>query len=193
MARSLRIGIADDERDMRDYFARILPRLGHEIVALAANGRQLVEACLVSRPELLILDILMPEMDGLEALQEICAVEPVPGILVSAYSDKELVERAEENYVMAYLIKPIKQAELTPAIALAMRRFEQMQALKHEARDLRQTLEDRKLVERAKGLVMKRLKLDEADAFRHMQKLAAQTRRKLVEVAQSILEGEMGR
>ena len=106
----LRIAIADDERDMRDYFARILPRLGHEIVAAAQNGRELVERCHASHPDLLILDIRMPEMDGLQALEEICRVQPLPAILVSAYSDQDLVRRAEENYVMAYLVKPVKQA-----------------------------------------------------------------------------------
>lgn len=190
MSSRLRIAIADNERDMRDYFARILPRLGHEIVATAQNGRELVERCHASRPDLLILDIRMPEMDGLQALQEICSVHPVPAILVSAYSDQDLVRRAEENYVMAYLVKPVKQAQLAPAISLAMRRFEQLEALKKEARDLRQSLEDRKLVERAKGLLVARLHVDEAEAFRQLQKLAMQTSRKLVDVARDIVGGE---
>ena len=194
MSSRLRIAIADDERDMRDYFARILPRLGHEIVAAAQNGRELVERCHASRPDLLILDIRMPEMDGLQALEEICRVQPLPAILVSAYSDQDLVRRAEENYVMAYLIKPVKQADLAPAIALAMRRFEQLEALKKEARDLRQSLEDRKLVERAKGLLVARLRVDEAEAFRQLQKRAMQTNQKLVDAAREVIadEGRLG-
>ena len=175
---------------MRDYFARILPRLGHEIVATAQNGRELVERCHATYPDLLILDIRMPEMDGLQALEEICRVQPLPAILVSAYSDRDLVQRAEENYVMAYLLKPVKQGELSPAIALAMRRFEQLEALKNEARELRQSLEDRKLVERAKGLLVARRHVDEAEAFRELQKLAMQTNRKLVDVAREIVAGE---
>jgi response regulator NasT len=191
MPSRLRIAIADDERDMRDYFARILPRLGHEIVATAQNGRELVERCHASCPDLLILDIRMPEMDGLDALEEICSVRPLPAILVSAYNDPDLVQRAEENYVMAYLVKPVKQAELSPAIALAMRRFEQLEALKKETRDLRQSLEDRKLVERAKGLLVARLRVDESEAFRHMQKLAMQSNQKLVDVARGIVAEEL--
>jgi response regulator NasT len=189
MSSQLRIAIADDERDMRDCFARILSRLGYEIVTIAQNGRELVERCLASRPDLVILDIRMPEMDGLQALEEICSVQPLPAILVSAYSDRELIARAEANYVMAYLVKPIKQADLPPAIALAMRRFEQLEALKKETRDLRQSLEDRKLVERAKGLLTVRLQVDEAEAFRQLQKLAMQTNRKLVDVAREIVAG----
>ncbi len=175
---------------MRDDFARILPRLGHEIVVTASNGRELVERCHATRPDLLILDIRMPEMDGLQALEEICRVQPLPAILVSAYSDRDLVRRAAENYVMAYLVKPVKQAELAPAIALAMRRFEQLEALKKETHDLRQSLQDRKVVERAKGLLVARLRVEESEAFRQLQKLAMQTNRKLVDVAREIVAGE---
>jgi response regulator NasT len=190
MSDGLRIAIADDERDMRDYFARVLPSLGHEIVAVAANGRELIEKCRATRPDLLILDIRMPEMDGLAALEELCREECLPSILVSGYSDPEFVRRAEECGVMAYLVKPVKLAELGPAIALAMRRFEQLHALREEARDLRQSLEDRKVVERAKGILILRLRLNEAEAFRQMQKLAMQSNRKLIDVAQEILESE---
>lgn len=190
MPTPLRIAIADDERDMRDYFARILPRLGHEIVAAAQNGRELVERRHAARPNLLILDVRMPEMDGLEALAEICSDRPLPAILVSAYSDEDLLRRAEENYVMAYLVKPVRQADLVAAIALAMRRFEQLQASKKEVSDLRQSLEDRKLVERAKGLLVARLHVDESEAFRQLQRLAMQTNQKLVSVAREIVAGK---
>ena len=176
--------LANRHRRRRTRHARllraILPRLGHEIVAVASNGRELVQRCHAACPDLLILDIRMPEMDGLQALEEICRVRPLPAILVSAYSDPNLLRRAEENYVMAYLIKPVKHADLVPAIALAMRRFEQLEASKKEASDLRQSLEDRKLVERAKGMLVAGLRLDEAEAFRHLQKLAMQTNQKLV-------------
>lgn len=192
MPRFLRIGVADDERDMRDYFARILPRLGHQVVALAQNGRELVEQCLVCRPDLLILDIKMPGMDGIEAVAEITCDHPVPAILVSAYHDPELIERAEASHILAYLVKPIKEVDLAPAIAVAMRRFEQIQALGREASHSQQALEDRKTIERAKGILMKRSRLDEQDAFRRLQKLAAQSNRKLVDVARSVLAAEVG-
>jgi len=186
----LRIAVADDEPDMRDYFVRILPALGHEVVAVAGNGRELVWQCRISRPDLLIVDIKMPEMDGIEAAEEIFRDQPVPVILVSAYQDPELLERAADEHVFAYLIKPIKRADLEPAIAIAMRRFEQFEALRREATDLRQALEDRKTIEQAKGILMKRSGMDEPDAFRRLQKLASDKNRKLAEVARMIVTAE---
>ena len=109
---------------------------------------------------------------------------------MSAYHDPELIRRAEADHVLAYLVKPIKQADLEPAIAIAMRRFEQFQALRKEAADLRQALEDRKMIEKAKGILMKKAGLDEADAFRRLQKLASDKNQKLVEIARMILTAE---
>jgi response regulator NasT len=132
----------------------------------------------------------MPDLDGLEAAARLCATVPLPVILVSAYHDPELIRRAEASHVMAYLIKPIKQADLEPAITLAVRRFEQLEQLRQEAADLRQALEDRKLVERAKGAIMKRAGLNEPDAFRRLQKTASDRNLKLVEAARMILAAE---
>jgi two-component system, response regulator PdtaR len=190
MSRPLKIAVADDEPDMRDYFVRILPLLGHEVVVVARSGRELVERCCAARPELLIVDIKMPEMDGIEAAAELCRREPLPVILVSAYHDSELLERAADPHIMAYLVKPVKQADLEPAIAVAMWRFEQFQALRQETSDLRQALEERKLVERAKGILMKRAGLDEQQAFRRLQKTASEQNRRLAEIAESILTAE---
>jgi response regulator NasT len=190
MNQPLRIAVADDEPDMRDYFAKILPRLGHQVVAQARDGRELVEQCRALRPDLVITDIKMPEMDGIDAAVAIYKDTPVPVILVSAYHDAELIERAEADHIMGYLVKPIKQADLGPVIGLAMRRFEQFQALRQEATDLRQALEDRKLIERAKGILMKKAGLDEASAFRRLQKLASDKNLKLVEVARILLTAE---
>jgi response regulator NasT len=190
MSRSLRIAVADDEPDMRDYFRTILPDLGHEVVAVAEDGAGLVAACRESKPDLVITDIKMPDMDGIEAAGRIYRDAPVPVILVSAYHDPEFIRRAEADHVLAYLVKPIKQADLEPAIAIAMRRFEQFQALRKESADLRQALEDRKVIERAKGILMKKAGLDEAAAFRRLQKLASDKNRKLVDIAQSILTAE---
>lgn len=187
MTTHLRIAVADDEPDMQDYFQKILPRLGHEVVAVAATGRELVDRCLQTRPDLVITDIKMPDMDGIEAATRLYEQLPVPIILVSAYHSPELLERAAADHVMAYLIKPIKQADLEAAIAVAMRRFEQMDALRREADGLRQALEDRKLIERAKGIVMQRTGLDEAGAFRRLQKSASQNNLRLVEVARAVL------
>jgi response regulator NasT len=129
MNQSLRIAVADDEPDMRKYFQKCLPRLGHQVVAVAANGRELVEQCRATQPDLVITDIKMPEMDGIDAAVQIYQERPVPVILISAFHDAELIERAEADHVLGYLVKPIKQADLEPAIALAMRRFAQFQEL----------------------------------------------------------------
>ena len=143
MSEPLRIAVADDEPDMRDYFAKILPRLGHRVVVLAADGQELVEQCRLARPDLVITDVKMPELDGIDAAVQVYKDNPLPVILVSAYHDSELIERAEADHIMGYLVKPIKQADLGPAIGLAMRRFEQFQELRRQAADLRQALEDR--------------------------------------------------
>lgn len=190
MNKSLRIVVADDEVDMRDWLTRMLPRLGHEVVGVAADGQQLVDRCLEARPDLAITDIRMPLLDGIQAAQRIYDDRPLPVILVSAFHDPELIARAEADHVLAYLVKPIEQKDLAPAIAIAMRRFEQFETLRREAADLRQALEDRKTIERAKGIVMRRAALDEADAFRRLQDLASRQNRKLVEIARQLLLAE---
>jgi AmiR/NasT family two-component response regulator len=190
MSTSLRIAVADDEPDMRAYFQKCLPRMGHQVVAIAENGADLLVKVHQTHPDLVITDIKMPDMDGIDAATQIYREYPVPVILVSAFHDPALIARAEADHIMAYLIKPIKQFDLEPAIALAMRRFGQFQELRKEAADLRQALEDRKVIERAKGVLMKRANLDEAEAFRRLQRLASEESRKLIDIAQMILIAE---
>jgi response regulator NasT len=187
MTRPLRIAVADDEPDMRDYFRRCLTRLGHQVVAVVDNGRDLVECCHRLRPQLVITDVRMPELDGIDAAGQIYADHPVPIILVSAYHDAALIERAEADHALAYLVKPIKQADLEPAIGLALRRFEQLEALRREAADLRQALADRRVLEQAKAVLMKGGAADEQEAFGRLQRRADETSRKLVEAAREIL------
>jgi response regulator NasT len=186
----LRIAVADDEPDMRDFFRRVLTHLGHEVVAVAENGAELVRLCLERRPDLIISDIAMPEMDGLEALREISRDVSIPAILVSAHHDADFVERARKEQVLAYMVKPIKKDDLAPAIALAMQRSREFQALHQQAADLRQALDDRKLIERAKGILMKRAALDEPTAFRRLQKLSSDRNVKIAELARTIVEGD---
>lgn len=186
----LRIAVADDERDMRDYFCKLLPRLGYEVVAAAEEGQALVDYCNALSPDLIITDIEMPIKDGLTAAQEICAQQPIPVILVTAHNEPEYIQRARHEYIFAYLIKPIKMADLEPTITLAMERFAQFQTLQQEAQDLKQALSDRKLIERAKGILMKRADLNEAEAFRRLQKISNDRNQKMVEVSQSIIEAE---
>ena len=190
MNQPLRIAVADDEQDMRDYFRKILPFLGHTVISVARTGRELVEQCRTGHPDLVITDIKMPDMDGIEAASAIYQDRPTPVVLISAYHDPDLIERAEADHIMGYLVKPIKQSDLEPTIALAMRRFEQFEALRKEAADLRQALEDRKVIERAKGLLMKKVGLDEQEAFRRLQKLAMDGNRKMVEVAHMVITAE---
>ena len=190
MNSSLRIAVADDEPDMRDYFQKLLPRLGHKVVGVAGSGRELVELCRKESPDLVITDIKMPDMDGIDAAVRVYQERPVPFILVSAFHDPALIARAEADHILGYLVKPIKPADLEPTIALAVRRFEQFQELRREAADLRQALEDRKVIERAKGILMKRGGLNEQEAFRRLQKLASEKSRKLVDIAQMILVAE---
>jgi response regulator NasT len=190
MTQGLRIVVADDEADMRDYFKQILPELGHEVVGAATNGRELVERCHELHPDLVVTDIKMPELDGIDAAGEIYNDRPVPVILVSAYYDPELFDRAEQDHILAYLVKPIKRGDLEPAIAIATQRFAQFKALRTEANSLRQALEDRKIIERAKGILMLRASLSEPDAFRRLQKLARDQNRKLVDIAQMIVTAE---
>lgn len=190
MSRALKIVVADDELDMRDYFQQILPLLGHQVVGVARTGRELVDLCIATHPDLAITDIKMPDMDGIDAAAQIYRQEAIPVILVSAYHDPEFIRRAEADHVMAYLVKPIKQADLVPAIGIAMHRFEQFQALRKETTDLKQALEDRKVIEKAKGVLMKKAGLDEPAAFRRLQKLASDKNRKLIEIAQMILTAE---
>ncbi len=190
MNASLRIAVADDELEMQEYYQTILPVLGHVVVAVAGTGAELVEKCRAQHPDLVITDIKMPDMDGIEAAAQIYREAPIPVILVSAYHDADFIQRAEANHILSYLVKPIKQADLAPAIAIVVRRFRQFETLRRETTDLKHALEDRKLIERAKGLLMKKASLDEAEAFLRLQTLASNQNRKLVEIARMLLTAE---
>ena len=190
MSTTLRIAVADDEPRMRDYYQDTLSLMGHRIAYAARTGRELVDHCRTTPPDLIITDIRMPDMDGIDALAEITRDRPIPIILVSAYHDAELFDRIKDRFVLAYLVKPIKQADLETAITIALQRFAQFQAIVNEVGGLRQTLEDRKLIERAKGILMKKATLDEPGAFLRLQKLARDRNQKLVEVARMIIQAE---
>jgi response regulator NasT len=187
MNKRLRIAVADDEADMRDFFERMLPLCGHEVISLAETGKELVEHCQALKPDLIITDIKMPDMDGIEAATMVAGENPIPVILVSAFHDPELIQRAEADHVLAYLVKPIGQADLAPAIAVAMRRFQELQTLRKETSDLKQTLADRKVIEQAKGILMKITGADEKDAFHRLQELAAEKNQKLIDAAKSVV------
>jgi response regulator NasT len=190
MERALRILVADDEPAIREYYAQALPALGHTVVGLVDTGAELVARCQSLKPDLVITDIKMPDMDGIEAAARIYEKQPLPFILVSGYHEPELVERAAQEHILAYLLKPVRLDSLKIQIALAMRRFQEFAVLRMEADHYRQTLQDRKLIERAKGIIMKQAGIEEHEAFQRLQNLAAEKKKKLVEVATMIVTAD---
>ena len=136
MTAAARIVVADDEPDMRDYFRKILPRMGYSLVGVAEDGLQLVEICEREKPDLIITDVKMPGLDGFEAAEKILSLRAVPIVVVSAFCDADTVKRAESLHFLGFLVKPIKQSDLKPAIEIALQRFSQIQSLSHP-QDLR--------------------------------------------------------
>jgi AmiR/NasT family two-component response regulator len=183
----LRILIADDESIRMMSLRKQLAALGHRVVAEASNGEEAVALAAATQPDLAILDIKMPVVDGIEAAQQITRARPIPIILLTAYNEAELVERAAQANISAYLMKPIAEEDLLPAITLALIRFRQFEALRREVSDLREALEARKIIERAKGILVRRLDLTEEEAFRRLQKQSQDSNRKLAEVAEAIV------
>jgi response regulator NasT len=174
---------------MREFFRQILGKLGHDVCAVG-SGRDLGELCRASQPDLLIVEMDLPDQDGVTAVQEICAGRPLPVILMSARDDAGLVERAQLACPLAYLLKPIREAALKAVVTLAVRNFEQAQALAHEVAGLRRSLEDRKVVERAEVVASRRLGLDLYETAGRLRRLASDQNRKLVEVARAVLAAE---
>jgi response regulator NasT len=187
---ALRVLLADDESLRVMSLKGQLESIGHKVIAEAANGKEAVNLARELKPDLAILDIKMPEMDGIEAARTITQERPIPIILLTAFSERELAERAAEANVAAYLMKPVSEHDLLPAIALAVSRFKEFQALHREVDDLRDALETRKLVERAKGILMRRLNLTEEEAFRRMQRRSQNENKKLGEIANAIITAD---
>jgi two-component system, response regulator PdtaR len=186
----LRLAIADDNPHIRKFLQVCLSDLGHTVVCAATSGTELLDACRKQKPDLVITDLKMPDMDGLDAARAIWDEFSLPVIMISGYTEEELLERASAYHVMAFLVKPIKNADLAPAIHIAMQRFAELQDLAKETTDLRQALEDRKLIERAKGITMKVAGLDEPTAFRRLQEMARKSNRKLVQIAEMIITAD---
>lgn len=187
---SLRVLIADDESIRLLSLAAQLAALGHRVVAEAGRGDEAVRLAAEHRPDLAILDIKMPVMDGIEAAERITQQHPIPIILLTAYHEAQLVERAARANISAYLMKPVAEEDLLPAITLALTRFQEFESLRREVADLRDALDARKVVEKAKGILMRRLDLTEDEAFRRLQKQSQDTNRKLSEVADAIVTAD---
>jgi response regulator NasT len=188
--RKLKVLAVEDEGLVAVALTAQLGNLGHHVVGLAKDGQEAVECAARLDPDLIIMDVRIPIMDGIETARAILSRKPTPIILLTAYSDETLVRRAGEAGVMAYLVKPPEKNQLRSTIEVALARFQELHTLRQEVRDLKEALETRKLVEQAKGVLMNRLKLSEADAFRRMQQMSRSKRTGLREVAASILKAE---
>lgn len=183
----LRVLIADDDPIIRLDLKQMLENFEYDVVAEADDGLKAVEAARETTPDVCILDVKMPVMDGIEAVDIITAENIAPTILLTAYSDRELIDRAKAAGVFAYLVKPFKPSELPPAIEVARSRFEQNSALTKEVADLTERLEARKLVDRAKGILMAQHSLDEAEAYRRIQLQSMNSRKSMREIAEAII------
>lgn len=184
-----RILVAEDEALIRLDLVEMLGEQGYEVVGQASNGQQAVELARELVPDLVIMDVKMPVLDGLSAAEQIHDTRLCPVIMLTAFSQTELVERARDAGVMAYVVKPFTAADLRPAIDIAHSRWLELNALEAEIADLGERLETRKLVDRAKGILMTQLKLSETDAFRWIQKTAMDRRLGMKDVAEAVING----
>ncbi len=165
----------------------MLTNLGYLVVGEAGDGRSAVNLARELRPDLVLMDIKMPDLDGIEAARILTEERIAPTVLLTAFSQRDLVERAKEAGVVGYLVKPIQEADLAPAIEVALSRFAEFRELEKEVDDLQDQLETRKLVDRAKGILMDSQGLSEADAFRRIQKMSMNTRKSMKEIAQAVI------
>ncbi len=188
MSRS--VVIIDDSVRSQTILGAALMRLGFELVGEGASGQEAIRLAQELKPDVLFLAVGLPEMDGVSAAAQILEAHPLPIIILSSRQDPDVIQRAIEAGVMAYLVKPLREEELLPAIELAVSRFDEFMALRKENEDLKRTLEGRKLIERAKGVLMERERVTERQAFSMIQKTSMNTRRPMTEIAQAILLSE---
>jgi len=183
----VRILIAEDEMIIRLDVRTLLEKAGHEVVAEARDGQEAVALAEQHDPELIVMDVRMPHMDGIEAARRITDRRPVPIVMLTAYAEQDLVTRASEAGAFAYLVKPFREVDLLPALDTARARFEELSALRDEAADLAEALASRKAVERAKGILMQKDGIDEAEAFRRIRAASQKTGRTMRVVAEALI------
>ena len=186
--KKIRILVAEDETLIRLDLVEMLTEAGYEVVAQAENGAVAVDLARLHKPDLAILDVKMPEMDGITAAEQIITLAPV--LMLTAFSQRDLVERARDAGVMAYVVKPFSISDLVPAIEIAISRHTQMKSLESEVADLYERLETRKLIDRAKGILMKAMNLTEPESFAWIQKTAMDRRISMKQVAQAVISPE---
>ena len=185
---SVRILVAEDEALIRMDLIEMLREAGYDVVAEATNGEEAIALANEHKPDLCILDVKMPVLDGISAAEKIISIAPV--LMLTAFSQRELVERARDAGVMAYVVKPFSIGDLIPAIEIAISRHTQMKSLAEEVADLHERLETRKVIDRAKGILMKALNLSEPEAFSWIQRAAMDRRLSMREVAQAVISPE---
>jgi response regulator NasT len=186
-----RVVIAEDEAIIRLDLKETLEEEGYEVVGETGRGDEAIDLVRQLEPDLAILDIKMPGLDGLTAAREITADKKAAVLILTAFSQRDLIEQARDAGALAYLVKPFQKSELIPAVEVALGRFNEMRALADQNLSLAEQLETRKLVDRAKGRLMDNQGLSEADAFRYIQKTAMDTRQTLKVVAQKVIDGEL--
>jgi two-component system, response regulator PdtaR len=179
--------IAEDEALIRLDLKEMLEEEGYVVVAEAGDGEQAVALTQQHRPDLVVLDVKMPRLDGISAAERIAAARLAPVVVLTAFSQRELVDRARDAGAMAYLVKPFTKADLMPALEMAMARYDELTALEAEVGDLRERLETRKLVDRAKGLLQARRGLDEAAAYRWLQRASMDQRSSMRATAERVI------
>jgi AmiR/NasT family two-component response regulator len=182
-----RVIIADDDAITRLDVREMLDSLDYLVVGEVGDGQSAVHQARELRPDLVIMDIKMPVLDGIDAAKILTEERIAPVLLLTAYGDEELVQRAKEAGVVGYIVKPFRESDLAPAIEIVLARFQEFRALEKEVEDLKEALETRKLVDRAKGILMDTQGLTEAEAFRRIQKMSMDTRRLMKEIAQAII------
>ena len=185
---SVRILVAEDEALIRMDLVEMLQEAGYTVCAQAGNGEEAIALATEHKPDLCILDVKMPILDGISAAEKIISIAPV--LMLTAFSQRELIERARDAGVMAYVVKPFTIGDLVPAIEIAMSRHAQMRSLAEEVADLHERLETRKIIDRAKGILMKALNLTEPEAFTWIQRAAMDRRLTMKEVAQAVISPE---
>jgi two-component system, response regulator PdtaR len=183
-----RVVIAEDETLIRMDLAEMLGEEGYDVVGQAGDGARAIELAEELRPDLVIVDVKMPVLDGIAAAERIAGQRIAPVVILTAFSQRELVERARDAGAMAYLVKPFSKGDLVPAIEMAVSRFAELHALESEVADLNDRLETRKAVDRAKGVLQKELGISEPDAFRWIQKTAMDLRLSMRQVSDGVVE-----
>lgn len=186
--KNLKIVIADNESIIRMDLKEILEEAGHEVVGEATDGLKAIDLTRKYKPDLVIMDIKMPEMDGIAAAKVISNEKIAPVLLLTAFSQKEIVDKAKDSGVLAYLVKPVRESNLFPAMEIAMSRFEEIVQLEHELDDVKNSLEMRKILDRAKGILMDAYGLNESEAYRRIQQYSMAKRKTIKEVAQAIVD-----